>query len=42
MGEKMSEYSSLIGMSEYSRRTKAWKRERGRRRGRHIKRGERK
>ena len=42
MGEKMSEYSSLIGMSEHSRRTKAWKRERGRRRGRHIKRGERK
>lgn len=38
----MTEYSSLMGMSEYSRRTEAWKRERGRRRGIDIKRGERK
>lgn len=40
MGDKI-EYSSLMGMSEYSR-TEAWKRERGRRRGIDIKRGERK
>ena len=35
MGEKMTEYSSLMGMSEYSRRTEAWKRERQKERNRH-------